>query len=316
MKLIIIFFLHILYIQLFNEDHSVNGRRGHCKGNKKLDDRGARRLKILARRNPFMTSEQLKAEHLESGSTPVTSRTIRRYLGRLHLKSFMARRKPFVSAFQRIRRVRWARALSKKTVHFWRQTLFSDECQICLFHGGKRQRVFRGPKEAFFPQHLRPTVKHGISAMVWGCISYKGVGKIRILEPGIRMNSAWYCSILENEVTETLQEHYHGSNTAKFQDDGAPCHRAKVVIRKCKELGIRQIPWPGQSPDCNVIENVWSVLKSKVREHNPKTLNQLKATIHQVWYNEITPEYCKRLINSMPTRLKSVIRVHGYPTKY
>ena len=90
----------------------------------------------------------------------------------------------------------------------------------------------------------------------------------------------------------------------------------KIVTRKCQELGIAQLPWPGQSPDCNPIENLWSLLKTKVRLQAPRTIEQLREVVSHVWFHEIPLDYCQRLVNSMPYRLKSVIHQKGFPTRY
>jgi hypothetical protein len=130
------------------------------------------------------------------------------------------------------------------------------------------------------------------------------------------MNSAWYITILENEVQETLIEQFGGVERAHFQDDGAPCHRSHIVKDKCEELGIRQLEWPGQSPDCNPIENLWSIVKSKVRSQQPRTMADLKEAINNVWTHGIPLSLCKCLVDSMPRRLNSVIHNKGFPTKY
>ena len=163
---------------------------------------------------------------------------------------------------------------------------------------------------------MRATVKHCPSVMIWGCFSHKGVGSLRILEPNQSMNSAWYVSILEKEVCDTLKMHFGGVHRGFFQDDGAPCHRSKVVIAKCQQLGIRVLEWPGQSPDCNPIENLWAYLKQRVRLRNPLTVSALKDAVRTVWNSEIPLHYCQALTASMPFRLKNVIRRRGFPTKY
>jgi hypothetical protein len=184
-----------------------------------------------------------------------------------------------------MRRVCWAKKYVSKPLGFWRKTLFSDKAQICLFQGVKNARVYREPGEGHLPQHLWPTVKHSQAVMLWGSFSYKGVGRISILETGQRMNSLWYKSILEREVQDTMIEHFGGLHNANFQDDGAPCHRSHMTRDECEELGIRQLEWPGQSPD--PIENLWSLVKSKVRSHQPRTLAELKEVIRVVWTTEI-----------------------------
>jgi transposase len=37
--------------------------------------------------------------------------------------------------------------------------------------------------------------------------------------------------------------------------------------------------WPGFSPDLSPIENVWRILKQRVRQHCPQTKEELKRAI-------------------------------------
>jgi hypothetical protein len=107
----------------------------------------------------------------------------------------------------------------------------------------------------------------------------------------------------------------HG--TRYFQHDGAPCHGTKLVTDWLHSSGVKILgPWPGNSPDLNVIENVWHVLKRKVAEQNPTSAEDLKKKILQVWTTQITPEYCKTLVHSMPRRITAVLQNRGQPTKY
>jgi len=38
--------------------------------------------------------------------------------------------------------------------------------------------------------------------------------------------------------------------------DGAPCHKCGSVTEFMEEYGIETLPWPGNSPDMNPIENL------------------------------------------------------------
>ena len=57
-------------------------------------------------------------------------------------------------------------------------------------------------------------------------------------------------------------------------------------------------------------------LKNKVLEKQPTNTNSLVTIIKETWTKEISAEYCKKLIDSMPQRIEAVLRSHGGHTKY
>ncbi|KAJ8375437.1 hypothetical protein SKAU_G00060170 [Synaphobranchus kaupii] len=69
------------------------------------------------------------------------------------------------------------------------------------------------------------------------------------------------------------------------------------------------------SPDLNPIENLWGIVKRKMRDTKPNNADDLKAAIKAPWAS-ITPQQCHRLIASMPRRIDAVIHAKGAPTKY
>ena len=42
----------------------------------------------------------------------------------------------------------------------------------------------------------------------------------------------------------------------------------------------------------------------------------LEQAIKKVWVREMTTDYCRSLLESMPKRLEAVIKAKGGPTKY
>jgi len=51
-----------------------------------------------------------------------------------------------------------------------------------------------------------------------------------------------------------------------FQDDNAPIHRAQKVMEYRVKNKIKMLSWPAQSPDLNIIENIWQRLKRELQK--------------------------------------------------
>ena len=95
------------------------------------------------------------------------------------------------------------------------------------------------------------------------------------------------------------------NSTTYFQHDGAPCHTAKVVKEWINNQSSFQLlhPWPGNSPDLNPIENCWAKLKEKVALTQIDSYAVLVERIKKIWATQISSDYCKKLVESMPDRI-------------
>ena len=86
-----------------------------------------------------------------------------------------------------------------------------------------------------------------------------------------------------------------------------------------KWLGEQNIdilgPWPGNSPDLNLIENLWSILKRLVDKQKPTNSDKLQALIMQEWA-AISQDVAQKLIDSMPGRIAEVLKKKGQHCKY
>ena len=105
-------------------------------------------------------------------------------------------------------------------------------------------------------------------------------------------------------------------NTKVLMHDGAPCHRSKLVSKWLTDNSIEVLHWPGNSPDCNPIENLWNTLKNEVAKMQPSSLLNMQECIKIAWSTKITQDYCQKLVHSMPRRLAAVIQNKGFHTGY
>jgi transposase len=150
--------------------------------------------------------------------------------------------------------------------------------------------------------------------MVWGCITYEGVGTLTVVD-GI-INAEKYIDILEDNLWPVIARHFPAGDYI-FQDDNAPVHRARVVAEYKARNNIHSMLWPAQSPDLNIIENLWHKLKRSLKIYPEKldSRQHLADAITDVW-KSIRPPYVQNLYSSIPKRLKNVLMSRGYITKY
>ena len=75
--------------------------------------------------------------------------------------------------------------------------------------------------------------------------------------------------------------------------------------------------WPGNSPDLNLIENLWSIMKRKLKsDHTIMSLPMQHSALKRMWVSNLEPSLFKKLARSMPKRLRDCIANQGQMTKY
>ncbi len=148
--------------------------------------------------------------------------------------------------------------------------------------------------------------------MIWAAMSSVGVGPLCFLK--FTVNAAIYQEILEHFMLPSADKLY-GDADFIFQQDLAPAHTAKGTKSWFNDHGVTVHDWPANSPDLNPIENLWGIVKRKMRDTRSNNADDLKAAFKATWAS-ITPEQCHRLVASMPCRIDAVIHVKGGSTKY
>ena len=101
---------------------------------------------------------------------------------------------------------------------------------------------------------------------------------------------------------------------AIFQQDGGPAHHSRLaqnwLERNVQPFWVKGI-WPGNSPDLSPIENLWALVKDKVRDMEAATNEEtLIKNVKDSWA-QISPDVLEALISGMPNRIKKCLELKG-----
>ena len=129
-----------------------------------------------------------------------------------------------------------------------------------------------------------------------------------------RLNQHSYIEILEKNLVASKKK-LKMPNSFIFQQDNAPCHRAKSVANWMKRRKVKTLQWPPNSPDLNPIENLWSWLDGQLAKEILNTLQDLMAAINRILSN-VPNQLIKNLVESMPNRIHEYLKAHGGITRY
>jgi len=97
--------------------------------------------------------------------------------------------------------------------------------------------------------------------MFWGRFSFQGVGPLYPVTG--MMNAEKYSELVRQKVFREMERTFPAGGGI-FQQDLASSHSAKKVKKNFEGKGIKVLDRPGNSPDVNPIENVWSIVKTRL----------------------------------------------------
>jgi hypothetical protein len=197
----------------------------------------------------------------------------------------------------------------KKGYEVWKGYAFYDESPFQTFVSPPGQWV-----DVKAQAKIRPQVAHSTQIMVAGAISWWGKSSLIRINSGTRITSEVYINILEEGIVPDIAE-ISENNAWILIHDGASPHRAKKTTQWLQQQKIKVLSWPANSPDLNLIETVWGMMKEEIQHREPKNQAALWQAIQSVW-DGISLDWIRRQILGWGQRLSAVVRNHGGHTKY
>jgi transposase len=257
------------------------------------------RIVSLAEEETFITARDI-ANKLNRQQVVVSERTVQRRLNEAGAKYNRPMSKPLLTERHRENRLQWAQEHENTN---WDQVIFSDETTIRM--NSVKGMVWNLPGK----KKVVRTIKHPIKVNVWGCFSSKGFGRIVCFKQNL--NADYMCKIYQHGLLPTARKQF-GSDSMlwKLQEDNDPKHASKIATSWRRERSIEKIDWPSMSPDLAPIENVWQLLKMKLRTQNFKTYESLVSTIKREW-KKLPQELAIKLVHSMKNRISEVFESNG-----
>lgn len=149
----------------------------------------------------------------------------------------------------------------------------------------------------------------GNSVMIWAAFGYESKSELCFIEK--TMDSDRYVDVLDEKLLPCME--YFDI----FQQDNSSVHTSKTTSKWLEDNFVNVLEWPACSPDINCIENLWGHLSRTVYGDGKQYDNvyELKRAIQAAW-DQVEPNYTRKLVDSMPERVYEVIKNAGGSTHY
>lgn len=175
--------------------------------------------------------------------------------------------------------------------------------------GQRSQHVRRSREEKHREAYVDQSVKHP-QENVWGMFQLLRCQKHASSQ---RHDAITIVHRSYSEESGSTARKTFTDGTGIFQQDLTPCHTSKRV-KKFMNMKMIEVPeWPGNSPDLNSIEDLWSVCKQGLRGIDCTTKEKLVQALIEVWYRDSKiASDCSELVDSMQTRVKMPLKNRGH----
>jgi transposase len=206
----------------------------------------------------------------------------------------------------RNRRVQWCLLQQERNTN-WENVVFSDESWFEL--GPRKQYVWRRSDD-YGPDVCYSRQAHPKKVMVWGAVGYNYKSPLHFVTHATVDGDYYLDEITLGRFLDEADRAFGHTNWL-FQQDNARPHIRRDIRYAMETLDIKLLEdWPPYSPDLNIIERVWAIMKRRLDDTHPENVEDLKNCIQVVWDN-LSPALINSLVAEMPRRLIEVIQNKG-----
>jgi transposase len=269
---------------------------------KKLTSADKRFVRQLFSTNPNSTVKDVCNALLTYRDKKICASTVRKMLSDMGLRFGKPQVVPLLTDLHRTNRMKFCKEHRKLKLT---GVFFSDESYI---------EVGGGKSGVWFKRGNRPKVgkaKFTTKMMFWGAISCHSKSPLFAIDGS--MNSVRYIAILRDQFLPWVVK--NRVEMTSFQQDNASCHISKAAKSFFESQGIQLLGWPANSPDLNPIENVWAILKERVRKRCPETKEELQQVAIEEW-DSIPQKVIKKTVESFEKRCAQIISRGGEKCDY
>lgn len=261
-----------------------------------------RAMRGKRRRSSRVVARDLKRKKIAD----VSRMTVQRAAHNRGLRPFRQRRTSRLTERHKAQRLEFAKSTKNKD---WSVVIFSDEHKFKQFKGGNPAHdIVWGKSVDEVP--VQEVERWGLTVDAWAGISSKG--KTNLVTYEGTLDAIGYQHILEEALlpaaTEMFEDEEHGW---ELQHDKATSHTAKSTMRFLEDNGIAVVDsWPTKGDDINPMENLWAILDERLEKKKFTTKQGMKKAVTAIW-EEIDDELLHKLINSVPNRLRKIVKAQG-----
>lgn len=291
----------------------------------KISDRDLRRLirAICASEDGRQASYVQLAKDLGINAS---KSTLQKRLKEAGFRRCKACPKPFINEINRRKRLKFCREHLKWTDEQWKCVIWTDESS---FETGKKGKIWvtRRHNERYCPDCIEKTRHSGRSSvMVWGAISGHGCSDLVWIRPTQKIQGGHKTITTIDYIEQVLDPYieplYRGIQSLGIEpilmEDNAAIHKSKEAELWKRQAGLKTIEWPPCSPDLNPDEYMWKYMKQHINGYKQVITKQeeIWEAADFEWDENLRSQRYLKYIESMPARIRAVIRNRGFGTAY